>query len=355
MLSKKQQEIVDCEDDIIFVEASASSGKTTVIIEKIRKEIQANKGKIVAFTFTNAAADEMYQRLGMEQSDQLFIGTIHKYCCNLLLGYGITKVLDYLEEEWFDRVFRLIVESNIHPEPVYCIICDEFQDCNKEQFEFLFEILRSQKYFCCGDPRQCIYRWRGSEPALIEEYAERLRATRLILNENYRNGRDILDFAKAIIRMSGAEYKDNSIAMRDTRGLIHQVPYNLENIAKGLQEYEGSYSDWFILTRTNEQLQEVFDFLTDKGIPCDSFRRTDLSYNEVRERMAKNTVKVMTIHSGKGLEAKNVLVIGARFFNVEEKCVSYVAATRARDYLVWVNVVPKKARPKPKFKSWEKF
>ena len=52
--------------------------------------------------------------------------------------------------------------------------------------------------------------------------------------------------------------------------------------------------------------------------------------------MNEDTVKVLTIHSAKGLEAKNVAVIGAKFYTEEEKCISYVAATRARDNLYWI-------------------
>ena len=70
--------------------------------------------------------------------------------------------------------------------------------------------------------------------------------------------------------------------------------------------------------------------------------------------MRMNTVKVLTIHSAKGLEAKNVVVIGARFWNEEEKRLSYVAATRARDLLIWMKTKPnrKKAKNTVKMKRW---
>ena len=48
--------------------------------------------------------------------------------------------------------------------------------------------------------------------------------------------------------------------------------------------------------------------------------------------MANDTVKVLTVHSAKGLEADNVIVIGVSKWskNAEERRVAYVAATRAR-------------------------
>ena len=67
--------------------------------------------------------------------------------------------------------------------------------------------------------------------------------------------------------------------------------------------------------------------------------------------MKENTVKVLTIHTSKGLEADNVIVIGAKFYNTEEKCISYVAATRARNLLVWTRTPQKK---KYAVNSWER-
>jgi superfamily I DNA/RNA helicase len=62
---------------------------------------------------------------------------------------------------------------------------------------------------------------------------------------------------------------------------------------------------------------------------------------------------VLTIHTAKGLEANNVVVIGAKFFNVEERCVSYVAATRARNLLIWTKA-PARAKKTTMMSSWER-
>lgn len=49
----------------IVVSASAGTGKTFVITQKIEYEIQLNRGfkKLAALTFTNKAADELNSRL----------------------------------------------------------------------------------------------------------------------------------------------------------------------------------------------------------------------------------------------------------------------------------------------------
>jgi superfamily I DNA/RNA helicase len=61
---------------------------------------------------------------------------------------------------------------------------------------------------------------------------------------------------------------------------------------------------------------------------------------------------VLTIHTAKGLEANNVIVIGAKFYNLEERCISYVAATRARNALYWTKM-PYRKEPRFSTTNWE--
>ena len=51
--------------------------------------------------------------------------------------------------------------------------------------------------------------------------------------------------------------------------------------------------------------------------------------------MNRNAIKVATIHSVKGLEFDYVVVIGCKNFNLDERSIAYVAATRARESLYW--------------------
>jgi DNA helicase-2/ATP-dependent DNA helicase PcrA len=53
----------------------------------------------------------------------------------------------------------------------------------------------------------------------------------------------------------------------------------------------------------------------------------------------QNKVKIMTIHSAKGLEFPHVVVVGAKSFNQEERRISYVAATRAMESLYWCGTI----------------
>ena len=68
--------------------------------------------------------------------------------------------------------------------------------------------------------------------------------------------------------------------------------------------------------------------------------------------MKENTIKILTVHSAKGLENKYVLSYNIRAYNDEEARLCYVAATRAKDYLIWARM-PKKKKTRTKTFSWE--
>ena len=79
----------------------------------------AHKGMVVAFTFTNAAAEEMNERLSDLDKSNVFIGTIHSYCYRLLINNGIEQAQWYVEEQNFDKLFVLIKSHLNIVEPVY--------------------------------------------------------------------------------------------------------------------------------------------------------------------------------------------------------------------------------------------
>lgn len=93
-LSKAQQDIVRSPiDKAIQVLASAGSGKTRVLTERVRYILgETKKDGIIALTFTNKAAEEMQTRLEDcdEVEDRAWIATIHSVAQRVLEKYGHT-------------------------------------------------------------------------------------------------------------------------------------------------------------------------------------------------------------------------------------------------------------------------
>ena len=90
-LTPKQQEIVNFEEGALLVTACPGSGKTRVLIERVKRLIKSmRRGKILAVTFSNKAAEEMKIRLQedsfiSELLDRVTVGTLHAFCLDLVL------------------------------------------------------------------------------------------------------------------------------------------------------------------------------------------------------------------------------------------------------------------------------
>ncbi len=122
------------------VEASAGTGKTTRLVERITDVVAAGTpvDRIVAVTFTHAAAGNMklrvrqeMERRGLHQHarelDRAFIGTIHGFCAQLLRRRPVEARVDPVFQELaqpdalrvFGRVFRRWMERKLmSPSPV---------------------------------------------------------------------------------------------------------------------------------------------------------------------------------------------------------------------------------------------
>lgn len=348
--NKMQKEIIETPAPNVVVLASAASGKTAVLVGRLQHLL--NMGvpaeNIVAITFTNAAAIEIMDRLNRPKG--LFVGTIHSYCNYLLLSGGVATD-DILDNEEFDRLFKRIKQNQQCVKLVQYLLVDEAQDCTPEQFEFLLDIVQPLRWMLVGDFRQSLYGWNGADPKMLIQISKCAGVKTFKLNQNYRNCYEILQYARSIIRTAGIDYIDDSVPMREGKGRIIDVEYDPLGLARFIKK-TGEPGDWFVLTRTNEQIEVFSKYLEQQGIPFDTFKRSQLDTDQLNQKLHDNTVKLLTIHTAKGLESKYVAVIGARFYNTEEKCVSYVAATRAKDLLVW-NRIPNKARARKLTQNWE--
>lgn len=354
-LSKLQKEITYSKANNIIVLASAAAGKTAVLTERVKWLLEqgVKPEKIVVFTFTNAAAEEMRKRIGDKGKD-VFINTVHSYAFNLLLKYGL-DVGKVAADERFDDFFKMVKDNPGCVEEVEHLLLDEAQDSNLLQFKFIFDMIKPKHAFIVGDIKQSIYEWSGARPDILFNLLNDPRFEVYHLNENYRNGPTILRFAKKLI--SGSVFGDeplidNSICMNEFEpDQVAEVTYNKENLAFLIKQ-SGSYGKWFVLARSNTQIDVLMDSLTKMGIPCDTFKRSQITAEEFQTKMAADTVKILTVHAAKGLEADYVYVVGVSKWNqkAEERRIAYVAATRAKKALFWSRDFKKK---KQQVSNWE--
>lgn len=360
-LTKIQEQIVTTNKSKVLVSSSAAAGKTACLIERIQYLLDngVNPSEIVAITFTNNAASEILKRL--KNANGIFISTIHSYCNYLLRGNAIDTD-KIIKEERFDDLFE---EIKKHPDcikHVTHLISDESQDVSRNQFEF-YEMIHPDNYMYFFDIKQTLYQWRDADPNYLINLSHDPEVTVYTMHENFRNLPDILRFAKKFLYRLGPDYEDDSIAVRKpTDGYsYHVIEANytpseaVESLLRNTERLHADWKDWFVLCRTNADVDLFKELFTKRGIPVDTFKQSELTNSQIEDKMKENTIKVLTVHSAKGLAAPYVLSFNVRAYSDEEARVCYVAATRAKDLLVWVKMPPKKKKKKTLagITSWE--
>lgn len=147
-LSPAQDAIVHAPIGPMLVTATAGSGKTRVLTERIRYLLQQNpKDGVLALTFTNKAAEEMLNRLkGIEQLEhRAFIGTLHSFAQDLLRQHGhhigVHQKLHIFERD--EDKLRLLDEIVERPTSMVGESKEEYlgESLDKERKEVLFKWL----------------------------------------------------------------------------------------------------------------------------------------------------------------------------------------------------------------------
>jgi len=105
------------------------------------------------------------------------------------------------------------------------IIVDEAQDNSHMQNDIIQALCQGEgrpgpRLLMVGDPRQCIYEWRGASPRQLINFANQTSTIRLDLTTNRRSLPHIVKRADDVIRSCG--YGPDSVALRDGSGLLRE-------------------------------------------------------------------------------------------------------------------------------------
>lgn len=422
MLDKNQQEIVDSKEPRIIVEAGAGSGKTRVLIERVKRLLKdgVEPSNMVCITFTNMAAEEMKERLvDVPGIGDCFIGTIHSFANKIfknsnieyklfneeiqdqfmsvliaLYGKFLTmpvyiKYKEYakkvdmglMEEEDIERfidpnalyeikVFLKNYRDKNYPEnmnilckrhnvitfdellerttkyfkeidgKVEYLFVDEFQDIGPLEKKF-FQALNADNYFYVGDEKQALYAFKGGNVNFFLNLIKSPKWKTYYLKNNYRCGQAILELATRVIVQADDVISYESICKSGKVGnTIVDSKYKIDNYLKNITNYK----DWFVLVRTNKDLVKLEAKMREFEIPYVSFRKGEMTLDQMRNCMAEDKVKLLTIHTSKGLESPNVLLWGnfpirqkPYLRNNDELKVLYVGITRGIDQTIVLN------------------
>ncbi|QPC45499.1 DNA helicase PcrA [Mangrovibacillus cuniculi] len=154
---------------------------------------------------------------------------------------------------------------------------DEYQDTNRAQYQLVKMLAQRYQNLCVvGDSDQSIYRWRGADIANILSFEKDYpRARVILLEQNYRSTKTILDAANKVIQNNSNRkpknlWTDNDEGMKLSyyRADSEQTEaqYVTGKILELKKQDNRKFSDFAILYRTNAQSRVMEEMLLKSNI-----------------------------------------------------------------------------------------
>lgn len=384
-LNDEQKKVIESNHRFLFLLAGAGSGKTRVIVEKIKHLVQSgvNPKLILAITFTRKSAYEMRERVSNKEID---IHTFHQFCYLRLTEQvypyhlvdedkipfnqeQLLKITRYKNSLYrkrkpfiYDKYQSYLVNNKLkdfddllhdfiklnqarkYKSSYQYIFIDEFQDTNLLQYEVLRKlIIKDTSVLAVGDPDQSIYAFRGAHSKIITQYVKDYQATIFTLQTNYRSSPEIITCANKLISYNNRKYKKDLITQNPSIELpkIYQHTHESTESLWIIEQIKGwikqgyRHEEIAILYRNHDRSYELRY----------QFDAIDLPYIKDKNEYDHSGVHLLTVHQAKGLEFNIVFIIGLedRVFPSsyvhtqshldEERRLMFVAVTRAKQRL----------------------
>lgn len=161
------------------------------------------------------------------------------------------------------------------------VLIDESQDMNQIQYEIISKLSKKAKsLFLVGDQDQCIYTFRGSNLEIINRFILDFNAKTIVLEENYRSSKNILESANKLIKFNNKRIEktlfttneeDNyKIFYKGFRTSAEEANY-VANLILRLKEVGYKDSEICILYRNNIISNPIERELVRKQIPFTTY------------------------------------------------------------------------------------
>jgi hypothetical protein len=318
-------------EDVLVLTGPPGSGKTLVLASRAKWLAARHPSWRIQLLCYNRMLVPYLERLvhGHGNISVLTVGRLAS-----LLGVRVS-----LDDE--ERAARDVARQFAHVSPVFdALLIDEWQDFFPAWTELAMAATRPGRggIMLAGDPRQALYRDSDMEGALRGRHVEYIA-----LGRPYRSTRQVLEVTSALGEGLDVDSRDLSMVgepvdlvwAENPREQAAAVTRDIELL---LQTGERRPEDIGVLVTRKWAIGRLMAAMRDADIPCRS-----IYANQAAELdLAEPVVKVMTVHSAKGLEFDVVFLVGLEHLpdpdgsasNDRQGRTGYVGATRARDQLI---------------------
>lgn len=311
--TQEQQDIIEMQNANICVVATAGSGKTSMLVEKLTtvpRDIS-----VLVLTFANEAADELTKRFVARKTGHtnVTIATVHATCSRFLQSIAFPKRLDnglaygifiglcsgkskeeiYRIQSAIDVAVNTMAPQGKHQElydkytarkqqlgimdfndlmietlalaeqlPKYdLVIVDEVQDITEVQYAII-RALTGGTWIYVGDDDQAIFDWRGASSKIMLGLQFEEGVYIKSLSTNFRCPEEIMVHARKLIELAPDRYK-KQIQTVKTGGVVVAGMQRFEDLLSNINKDRKS----FVLVRTAKEFAVVADLLIRAGLP----------------------------------------------------------------------------------------
>ena len=290
--------------------------------------------------------------------DKVSVYHFHDWCGEQLRTYHIDRPQP--GDRYFDRLVETVIsaaEKGAIPKGQYgAVLIDEGHDFEPEWLKLVVSMVdpETNALLLLYDDAQSIYSKKSQLDFNLSSVGVQARGRTTVLKLNYRNTNEILGFAYHFVsRYLNPDAKDEDhvpLVEPESVGRHGPAPvvktFNtyeeeacyIARIFKRMHDEQGiPWSDMCVTYRSNWMGEKLHAQLTSIGVPCQW-----LGHSKAKKqfKLSADNVKLMTMHSSKGLEFPIVAVSGVGNMPADgEEPVSaakllYVAMTRSTEKLL---------------------
>jgi hypothetical protein len=337
----------------------AGSGKTMILGYRSLHLAERLNKPILVLCYNVALAARLRSLIAdHEASGRVNVYSIHHWASTVLKSYNLRPPTP--QEGNFDAAIELLIEEvgkgNVPRGQYGAILIDEGHDFRREWLRLIVDMVDpdTNSLLLLYDDTQSIYKRSAGLGFSLKEVGVDAQGRTTILRLNYRNTEQILRFAFDFVDdyVTPTEARDDAMpivapesagregpvpAVKRFDAFDEEVRYTAA-VYRKLHDTRGvPWSDMCVLYCHGWMGEPITNALAQAGVPFAWLRDTA---SKRRLRMSEPSVKVLTMHSSKGLEFPTVATCGVGVLGrddertLDDAKLLYVAMTRATENLL---------------------
>ena len=344
-----------------IIHGVAGSGKTMILGFRAMQLARTMERPILVLCYNKTLAARLEQLVGERGlAEKVQVYNFHKWCHKMLTAYHVElppKGADSFFEQMVERVIDGVDRGRIPRFQYGAVLVDEGHDFEPDWYKLIVQMIdpATNSLLVLYDDAQNIYGQADRRKVSWKSLGVQAQGRTTILKLNYRNTLEILAVARGFAHELLAARADDDdgvplIAPESAgrRGAVPELirvetaPAQLTVLIAQLRDEHAHgrpWSDMAVIFRNQWEGEKLHEALEREGIPS----RLAEGRGKGALFAVGDTVKLVTMHSSKGLEFPFVIIPGLGSLpkegkdEAEEARLLYVAMTRATERLVLIH------------------